>query len=104
MTRLKLAELTSVVGVLVLGVGLGALLWRWIGPAAGPITIIGVAIHAAGMWDTHRLEATGGVKSPAWVLALYVACWLLLARTAGTAGPAWSPRKPIGPTRQRPPS
>lgn len=34
MTRLKLAELTSVVGVLVLGLGLGALLSRWVGSAA----------------------------------------------------------------------
>lgn len=32
MTRLKLAELTSVVGALVLGLGLGALLSRWGGP------------------------------------------------------------------------
>ena len=75
MTRLKLAELTSVVGVLVLGLGLGALLSRWVGPAAGPITIVGMAIHAVGMWDKHRLESEGGAKSPAWV----VACWLLLA-------------------------
>ena len=79
MTRLKLAELTSVVGVLMLGLGLGALLSRWVGPAAGPITIVGMAIHAVGMWDKHRLESEGGAKSPAWVVALYSACWLLLA-------------------------
>ena len=83
MTRLKLAELTSVVGVLVLGLGLGALLSRWVGPAAGPVTIVGMAIHAVGMWDKHRLEAKGGAKSPAWVVALYVACWLLLAALLG---------------------
>jgi hypothetical protein len=46
MTRLKLAELTSVVGVLV-------------------------------------FEAKGGAKSPAWVAALYVACWLLPAALLG---------------------
>ena len=33
MTRLQLAELTSGVGALVLGVGLGALFVRWVGPA-----------------------------------------------------------------------
>jgi len=39
MTRLKLAALTfSGVGALVLGVGLGALFPRWLGPAAGLIT------------------------------------------------------------------
>ena len=83
MTRLKLAELTSVVGVLVLGVGLGALLSRWIGPAAGPITIVGVAIHAVGMWNKHRLEAKGGATSSVWVVALYSACWVLLAALLG---------------------
>ena len=38
-----------------------------------------MAIHAVGMWDKHRLESEGGAKSPAWVVALYSACWLLLA-------------------------
>ena len=47
---------------------------RRVGPAARPIAIVGVAIHAVGMWDKHRLEAKGGAKSPAWVVALYLAC------------------------------
>ena len=83
MTRLKLAELISIFGVLVLVVGLGAVLSRWVGPAAGPITIVGVVIHAVGMWDRHRLESKGGAESPAWVAALYSACWLLLAALLG---------------------
>ena len=84
MTRLKLAELTSVIGVLVLGLGLGALLSRWVGPAAVPVTIGGTAIHVVGMWEKHHLESRGGAKSPAWVVALYSACWLLLAALLGT--------------------
>ncbi len=83
MTRLKLTEPTSVVGVLVLGLGLGALLSRWGGPTARPITIVGVPVHAVGMWDEHRREATGGAKSPAWVVALYVLRWRLLAALLG---------------------
>ncbi|MGV3519944.1 hypothetical protein [Luteitalea sp.] len=78
MTRLKFAELTSVVGVLVLGLGLGALLSRWVGSTAPPIAILGIAIHAVGMWDKHRIESEGDARSPAWVLALYWACWVLL--------------------------
>lgn len=54
MTRMKLAELTSGVGALVLGVGLGALFTAWVAPAAGFITLAGVAVHAFGMWDKHR--------------------------------------------------
>jgi hypothetical protein len=55
MNRMKLADLTSGVGALVLGVGVGALFPRWFGSAAGLITIAGVVLHAFGMWDKHRL-------------------------------------------------
>jgi len=79
MTRLKLAELTSGVGALVIGVGLGALFPRWFGPAAGVITVVGVSLHAFGMWDKHRLEAMGETENPRWIVALYWVCWLLLA-------------------------
>jgi hypothetical protein len=79
MTRLKLAELTSGVGALVLGVGLGALFATWIAPAAVLITVAGVGLHAFGMWDKHRLEANANVQTGRWILALYWVCWLLLA-------------------------
>ena len=79
MTRLKLAELTSGIGALVLGVGLGALFPRWFGPAAGFMAVAGVAAHGFGMWDKHRLEAQAHVESAPWVVALYWVCWLLLA-------------------------
>jgi hypothetical protein len=78
MNRLKLAELTSGVGALVLGVGLGALLPQWFGGAAGVITVAGLTMHAFGMWDKHRLESLAP-ESTTWVVALYWACWLLLA-------------------------
>ena len=78
MTRLKLAELTSGVGALVLGIGLGALFSTWIAPAAGFVTLAGLLTHAFGMWDKHRLEArTPGASGPL-VTALYWVCWLML--------------------------
>ena len=79
MNRLKLAELTSGVGALVLGVGLGALFPHWFGPRAGLIAFAGLSLHGFGMWDKHRLEAVGQTKNPPWVVALYWVCWLLLA-------------------------
>jgi hypothetical protein len=79
MTRLKLAELSSGVGALVLGVGLGALFPRWFGPAAGMVVVVGLSLHAFGMSDKHRLEALGQAENPPWVVALYWVCWLLLA-------------------------
>jgi hypothetical protein len=79
MTRLKLAELTSGVGALVLGVGLGALFAPWVGPAAVVVTFAGLVVHAFGMWDKHRLEAQTSEDRSALVLALYWVCWLMLA-------------------------
>ena len=79
MTRLKVAELTSGVGALVLGVGLGALFPQWFAPAASVIALAGVITHALGMRDKHRLENQAEAASDPWVTALYWACWLLLA-------------------------
>jgi hypothetical protein len=82
MNRMKLAEVTSGIGALALGVGLGALFSRWLAPAAGLITAIGLILHAFGMWDKHRLDAIGETDNPLWVAALYWICWLLLAAVA----------------------
>ena len=79
MTRLKFAELTSGIGALVLGVGLGALFPQWFSASAGLIVFAGVFTHAFGMWDKHRLEAQAHVETGPLVVALYWVCWLLLA-------------------------
>ena len=79
MTRLKLAELTSGLGALVLGVGLGALFAQWLTPAAGLVALAGAVAHAFGMWDKHRLEAQAHAKSGPWIVGMYWICWLLLA-------------------------
>lgn len=78
MTRVKLAELTSGVGALVLGIGLGALFATWIGPASGFVTLAGLAVHAFGMWDKHRIEKRTEADADRLVLALYWVCWLML--------------------------
>ena len=79
MTRLKFAELTSGIGAVALGVGLGALLPQWFSQSAGLIVFAGVVTHAFGMWDKRRLEAQAHVETGPWVVALYWVCWLLLA-------------------------
>jgi hypothetical protein len=78
MTRVKLAELTSGVGALVLGIGFGALFATWIGPAAGFVTLAGLAVHAFGMWDKHRVEKRTEADADRLVLTLYWVCWLML--------------------------
>ena len=79
MTRLRIAELTSGVGALVLGLGLGAWFSPWFTPAAGLIAVAGLAMHGFGMWDKHRLESVAHAEGPRWVVALYWLCWFLLA-------------------------
>jgi hypothetical protein len=83
MNRVKLAELTSGLGALVLGVGLGALFPQWVGPRAGVITVVGVSLHAVGMWDKHRVEGRDQAENSLWVVVLYWMCWLLLASVVG---------------------
>ena len=78
MTRMKLADLTSGIGALVLGVGLGALFQQRLASAAGLIVLAGVVAHGFGMWDKHRLEAEAHVEGGRWLMALYAVCWLLL--------------------------
>ena len=79
MTRLKLAELTSGIGALVLGVELGALFPKLFAPSAGLMAFAGVITHACGMWAKRRLEAQANVDNGLLAPALYWACWLLLA-------------------------
>ena len=83
MTRMKLADLTSGVGALVLGIGVGALFAPWVGTAAGVVALVGAFAHAFGMWDKHRLESDMPAERSPAVQALYWLCWLLLAGVVG---------------------
>ena len=78
MNRLKLAELTSGVGALVLGAGLAALMPKLVEGLGASITAVGLMLHAFGMWDKHRIEGKQDVITPALVVTPYWICWLLL--------------------------
>lgn len=77
--RTRLAELTSGSGAVVLGVSLGVLLAGLLEDVALPILASGVAVHAWGMYDKHRLERRAGAVDPPWATTLYWVCWLTLA-------------------------
>ena len=77
--RYKRAELLSGLGAVVLGIGLGALVGRWLMPIATVILVVGVIVHAAGMYSARRAEAAAGAPISGWEKALYTGCWLLLA-------------------------
>lgn len=75
--RLKLAELSASLGAGVLGAGMGVLLGAYLAGLALPILAIGLALHAWGMVDKHRLER--GEVAVWWSTALYWLCWIGLA-------------------------
>jgi hypothetical protein len=77
--RLRLAELTSGIGAVILGVGIGVILadrMAGLGPA---ILAIAITLHAWGMVDKRRQERRQGGAEPWWSAALYLACWVGLA-------------------------
>jgi hypothetical protein len=77
-SRLKRAELTSGIGALVLGVGIGALGAGYLRSWAVPLLLLGVVVHGWGMFDKHRLEARNSAPALWWETAVYWFCWLLL--------------------------
>ncbi|MET0397355.1 MAG: hypothetical protein ABW277_11065 [Longimicrobiaceae bacterium] len=68
--RLKRAELTSGVGALVLGIGLGALFAAYLGGAGLVVLLTGLLLHAWGMYDKHRLER-GTADVSVWWAGLF---------------------------------
>ena len=83
MTRLQIADLTSGVGAVVLGLGLGALWSEWLMSAAGLIAAVGLVMHGFGMWDKHRREPDVTARDSRWTVAMYWGCWVLLAAVVG---------------------
>lgn len=81
-SRVKLAELTSLTGAAVLGLGVGVVLAPALQQTAWLIGIAGLFVHAWGMTDKHRLERSAGVNLPRWSNILYWVCWLLLLAVA----------------------
>ena len=75
---MKLAELTSGIGALVLGVGLGALFADWFASSPTAIVLVG-GRPTFGMWDKHQLERQSHIAVSPWVAGLCWTCWLLLA-------------------------
>ena len=76
--RARIAELTSGLGALVLGIGLGALLGDRLAGLGVWALIVGALAHGWGMYDKHRIEQGSASVEPWWSALLYWACWVLL--------------------------
>jgi hypothetical protein len=87
--RLRLAQLASSTGAGVLGFGLGALAARWVGSLALPTVVVGILLHATGMFSQHRLETAAEQPRPWWAATLYWFCWIALALLVGALVLQW---------------
>lgn len=74
--RLRLAELTSGVGAVILGIGLGVLLSDRLAGLGFGILAAGIVVHGWGMYDRRRQERSHGSVDPWWASALYWVCWI----------------------------
>jgi hypothetical protein len=77
--RLRFAELSSSLGAGVLGAGIGVLAHRYLSGLGLAILLVGLAMHAWGMFDQHRIETKEGVSRVWWSTLLYWICWACLA-------------------------
>lgn len=85
--RTRLAELTSGLGAVVLGIGLGVRLADHLIGFSLAILATGLVVHAWGMYDKHRLKRQAGTPNAWWETVAYWTCWVLLGAFAfGIAG------------------
>jgi hypothetical protein len=76
--RIKKAELLSSIGAGLLGGGIALLMAAVLGRYAVPLLLLGLIIHAGGMFQKHRLEQGGDSDRILWVESLYWLCWIIL--------------------------
>ena len=84
--RLHIAEMTTSVGALVLGIGLGAFIASSLRDLAVGVFFVGLALHAWGMWDQHHIETRLASPEPVWARAMFWGCWIMLVGVLGWFG------------------
>ena len=75
---IKKAKLLSGIGAVALGIGIGILLSNFLKLYALPVLLIGVVMHALGMFIEHQLENAATNVRLWWAEILYWVCWILL--------------------------
>jgi hypothetical protein len=76
---LECADLASGIGLLILGIGVGALFGGLLYPPALYFVAGGILLHGWGMFRKHGLKREFFGGSLWWVQGLYGLCWVLLA-------------------------
>lgn len=76
--RAKNAELLSLLGAVLAGVGAALYFHQQLIPHRFVLLVVGIALHAAAMVYRRRLERGQGDAPTAWESALYWSCGLLI--------------------------
>lgn len=74
----KRADLLSITGAALAGIGAGAWLADRISTVILPVFVSGVLAHAVGMAARHRMDRGNGPLPAVWQW-LYVLCWVAIA-------------------------
>ena len=91
-TQLKVADMISITGAGLMGLGIGASISDQLAGALHVIIILGIVLHALGMYGKFQIERKH-IQPPKWVLVVFGLCWiglmlatiyLLIARYAVT--------------------
>jgi hypothetical protein len=83
--RLARANLASGIGAGLLGLSTGLLFHDELLPYFPGILVFGLALHALGMSDKHRIEKRKEESPAWWMRTLYAVCWVGLAALAAYA-------------------
>ncbi len=81
-SHFKRAELTSSIGAAILGGGVALLFAEALAHFAMTILLVGIFVHAWGMYDKRRVEREFGARRIWWAEALYWICWVAIAALA----------------------
>ena len=73
--QLKIADMFSMGGTGLLGLGLGAALNSQLTGIIPVLILVGLIIHALGMYGRYEIEHEH-IDPPSWVIITFVACWM----------------------------
>lgn len=73
---------TSVIGALIVGMGLGALFYNYLTSYIYLIIVMGIILHGVGMYLIHKREKINSNEQYSISNIMYWICWVILASLA----------------------
>jgi hypothetical protein len=73
--QLKVADMISMGGISLIGLGLGALFSEHLVGAISALLVLGLIVHGLGMYGKFQIEREH-LNPPAWVMAVFMISWI----------------------------